>query len=417
MREFDMKQPLKRALSILLASCIGLLLVPWYGATIVDARQANQGLQGGWAVNDSGQIQFTHSLSSEYPFMQQAGAGWVRINFRLGACFSDWTTPTANCQTTAYAPTATAIYDTIVSTALNDHLQVLGLLSNESWPGSQTEWTANNAENTSGDGSNSYISSFASSAAGYLATHFAGKITQWEVWNEPNAWTNNPSPGVFTGGSFIYPSNFAWLLAQSYSAIKSASASDVVVSGGLFGTDPSGAPATVVVNGVRRNVVKHASVSLAATTTGCTSTEPSGAAYLCSTYQMGISQAGWKAGAYPLDAVGQHLYINISGLTTSSNVSAYLSDVRNAYVFYEGAATAKKTQVTEVGWSTASVTNHVQAANLQTAFQTFKGVAYVGRAYWFDVQDIPEANLFYGLVTGNGTQKPAFGAYQKYATY
>src|SRR5258708_27838993 len=99
--------------------------------------------------------------------MQQAGAGWVRINFRLGACFSDWITPTTTCENTAYAPTATAIYDRIVSTALNDHLAVLGLLSNESWPGSQTEWTASNSENIGGHGPNSDIQSFSAAAARY----------------------------------------------------------------------------------------------------------------------------------------------------------------------------------------------------------------------------------------------------------
>src|SRR5258707_5774939 len=223
-----------------------------------EAAQRNQGLQGGWAVNDSGQIQFTHSLSSEYAIIQQAGAGWVRIIVRLGACFSDWTTPTTTCQRTAYARTASSIYDTVVNDALSNHLTVLGLLSNESWPGTQGDWTANNTENTGGDGSNAYIQDFAASAAGYLATHFTGKITQWEVWNEPNAWTSNPSPGVYTGGSYIYPSNFAWLLKDSYTAIKNASASDVVISGGRCGTDPSGTPATVVVNGVPRQVIKHA---------------------------------------------------------------------------------------------------------------------------------------------------------------
>jgi hypothetical protein len=397
-------------------------VLAWGNPAVASPAQGHQGLQGGWAVNDSGQIQFTHSLSSEYAFMQQAGAGWVRVNFRLGACFSDWTTPTTTCQSTAAGATATAIYDTIVTTALNDHLAVLGLLSNESWPGSQTDWTANNAENTGGNGSNSYTTAFASSAAGYLATHFAGKITQWEVWNEPNAWTSNPTPGVFTGGSFIYPSNFAWLLSQSYTAIKNASSANVVISGGLFGTDPSGAAATVVVNGTQRQVIKHASVnsgsvSAAAAAAACTSTVPSGASYLCNTYQMGISHANWQAGAYPLDAIGQHLYINISAVTSSSNVSTYLQDVRNAYAFYEGSATAKKTQVTEVGWSTASVSNHVQAQNLQTAFQTFKSTSYVGRAFWFDAQDIPEAKLFYGLVTSTGTQKPSLMAYQKYAAF
>jgi Glycosyl hydrolase catalytic core len=179
----------------------------------------------------------------------------------------------------------------------------------------------------------------------------------------------------------------------------------------------------VLVNGTRQSVVKHASGKSTFATAGgassvtCTSSVPSGASYLCDTYQMGTAEAGWTVGAYPLDAVGQHLYINYNTTTTSSNIATYLSDVRNAYLAYEGGATTKTTQVTEVGWSTASVSARVQAQNLQTAFATFKSATYVARAYWFDVQDIPEGSLYYGLVNTSGTQKQAFGAYQKYATY
>ena len=389
------------------------------GADLSEAAQGNQGLQGGWAVNDSGQVQFLHSLSSQYPLMQQAGAGWVRVNFRLGQCFTDWTTVGCNGQT------ALQTYDTVIANAVNAHLSVLGLLSNESWPGTQSDWTANNEENNPGStGNNAYVQAFAASAASPLATHFANKITQWEVWNEPNAWTSNPSPGIFSGGSFIYPSNFAWLLKLSYAAIKQASASSppLVISGGLFGTDPSGTPASVVVHGTVQHVIKHASAGLPATASTassatCTSSLPSGAAYLCSTYQMGITYAGWTATRYPLDAVGQHLYVDSGSTTSSSKISSYLQDVRNAYVFYEGQSTTKKSQVTEVGWSTAFVSNRVQAQNLQTAFQAFQPTTFLARGYWFSVQDVPEASLYYGLTTSTGTQKPSFGRYQRYATY
>jgi hypothetical protein len=61
----------------------------------------------------------------------------------------------------------------------------------------------------------------------------------------------------------------------------------------------------------------------------------------------------------------------------------------------------------------------VQARNLQTAFGAFRSLSFVGRAFWFSVQDIPEAGrgIFYGLVDGDGAKKPSFGAYQSYATY
>jgi endoglucanase len=348
------------------------LLTPWPD----QVPQGNQGLQGGWPVDNKGNVDFTHSLSSQLGYIQQAGAGWVRINFRLGSCFSGWTSVGCN------GKTALQTYDQVVQNALDNKLQILGLLSNESWPGKQADWTANNAENAGGNGDNPYIDNFAQNGAAVLAAHFSSQVSQWEVWNEPNAWTSNPSPGVYTGGSFLYPSNFAWLLTQSYRAIKAANPTATVISGGLFSHDGD-----------------------------------TGSGYLSSTYDMGTMYAGWTDGAYPLDGIGQHLYIDQSGSTSGDSLFASLQDLRDTYLAYEGADTSKSTYITEVGWSTASVSASIQAQNLQIAYTTFQSTGYVAQAYWFSVQDIPEAGLFYGLVDTNGVQKPAFPAYQQYATY
>ena len=75
------------------------------------------------------------------------------------------------------------------------------------------------------------------SAAGLLAGHFEGRVTAWEVWNEPNAWGFFDAVGHIWGSSFIYRSNFAWLLKEAYPAIKTAShGSAAVVSGAVLGT-------------------------------------------------------------------------------------------------------------------------------------------------------------------------------------
>jgi hypothetical protein len=139
---------------------------------------------------------------------------------------------------------------------------------------------------------------------------------------------------------------------------------------------------------------------------------------------MGQSKAGWKKGAYPLDAIGQHLYVDQAGLTTTSKLTSYLQDVRNAYVAFEGASTPKKTQITEFGWVANPGSSGYQseaarqAQNVQTAYTTFRSTSFVTRADYFAVQDVPEGNVFYGLVQGDGTTfKPGFGAYQTWATY
>jgi hypothetical protein len=84
------------------------------------------------------------------------------------------------------------------------------------------------------NGLNRYIQSFDQRAAGVLASHFSASVTAWEIWNEPNAWSSNPSLGVYTGSSFMYPSNFAQLLTQTRAAVKSAAPGAIALSGGLL---------------------------------------------------------------------------------------------------------------------------------------------------------------------------------------
>src|ERR671931_1813723 len=40
-------------------------------------KPGNQGLQGGWAIDDSGSHNAYHSTSPQLPIIHQAGAGWV----------------------------------------------------------------------------------------------------------------------------------------------------------------------------------------------------------------------------------------------------------------------------------------------------------------------------------------------------
>lgn len=378
-----------------LAILLGLL--PW--TSLLAAGSVNQGLQGGWAVDNRGSVDFAHGLASQLALMQAAGAGWVRVNFRLGDCFHDWTSLGCN------GKTALQTYDTVVAAAQAHHLVVLGLLSNESWNGTQTDWTANNAENAGGNGDNPYIQSFASHAAAVLAAHFDGtngpQISHWEIWNEPNAWEAHPGPGVYTGGSFLYPSNFAWLLTWSDRTIKAANPTAVVISGGLYAheTSPSAVykPTSTVVP------------------SACSSSLSSGASYFCNTYAQGIAHAQWAAGKYPFDEVGQHLYVDQFGPTSSGKITAYLQDLHAAYLAYEGTQSTKPIDLTEVGWSTAHVSAQTQARNLRTAFAVFEQTTYIARAYWFNIQDLPEASLAFGLVGPGGTAKPAFTAYRQAA--
>src|SRR4051794_8343864 len=165
---------------VLAALVLGAALLGVPGSAQAGAGPGRHGLQGGWAVDDIGHINFVHSLSLQLGFMQQAGAGWVRIHFRLGACFDDWESPTYVCPD-ADAETALGIYDQVVDKAHAANLHVLGLITNESSRGDQAEWVAGNAERQGGNGDNAYVRRYARDVAGVLARHFADRVTVWEV--------------------------------------------------------------------------------------------------------------------------------------------------------------------------------------------------------------------------------------------
>lgn len=362
------------------------------GTPDAHAQEEHQGLQAGWAVDDRGNVNFTSSFSLQNRYMHEAEASWIRLNFRLGACFKDWVSRGCNGRT------ALETYDEVVEMATSHGFQVLGLVGHEAWHGSQDEWNANNAEHAGGDGDNPYLRHLGDDAAGVLATHFKDKIRYWEIWNEPNAWTERDERGRPQGGSFIYPSGFAWALTRSYEAIKLARPDAVVISGGLFGHDLGDA-------------------AILFSRAPCPTAMPSGADYLCATYERGLAHAGWQPGAYPFDHVGQHVYIDGGSATSEEKLRMYLEEIRDAYLLYEGAESPKTTHVTEFGWSTKDLSQELQAENLTIAFDTFRQVGYVARAYWFHAQDVPEAGLFFGLTEASGKKKKAFDVYQDVAAY
>lgn len=389
-----------RALLGLLSSLAALLvmaapLAPAARAAqpaVPDQPDEHQGVQAGWSIDDRGNVQFVSSFSFQSPVMHEAEASWVRINFRLGACFRDWTSVGCNGRT------ALATYDEVVDVALTNNLRVLALVGHEAWPGTQDGWTAGNAEHAGGTGDNPYLRRFADDAVAVLATQFSDRIGDWEIWNEPDAWTERDERGRPKGGSFIYPSNFAWVLTHAYATIKFTNPDAVVLSGGLFGND-LGDPVVLFAR------------------TPCPTALPSGGDYLCGTYERGIEHAGWGPGAFPFDHVGQHIYIDGGSVTSEERLRYYLDDLRDVYVSYEGSETTKMTHLTEFGWQTVSLSEEAQVENLLIAFDTFRQAGYVARAYWFHAQDVPEADLRYGLADNTGRRKRSLGAYQAAASY
>lgn len=333
------------------------------------ASASTIGIQGGQPISDSGTILLTGSVIDR---IVASGATIIRVNFRLGPYSQD---------TSQFYST----YDTIVNSLRSKGLQVVGLMSNESWKGSQTDWTANNWEHTGKDGNNTYIDQFCYAFV-RMAKHWEGKIQYWEIWNEPNAYSTSSSPGVYQGSTYLYPSNFAAMLTQCHSQVHYYNHINVqIISGGLFGH---------TINGYN--------------------TSSSGADYLDSTYYTGTQYTGkfsWaKAayGSYPLDAIGEHLYVDQNGSLNTSGLNSYIDAVHAVITKWEGANTTKKTWITEFGWTTKAVSEAVQSGNLSSAWNILKKKSYIAQSLWFQLDDNPPSQLYFGIYRTDGSKKPSW---------
>jgi hypothetical protein len=360
----------------ILQTIVGLLLLAAPG------RAAGpHGVDIGWSVNNDGTILLT---SAKCATLSQAGTGWLRVSMRLIPGHDTWD------------PTLFGLYDTAIDNCRRGGLQVILLIDGESWRGGQAAWTSNNFEHTGNSGDNDYLEGYAYGAVVPIVQHFRDRTRIFELWNEPNAWTRSPAPGVYEGGSFIYPSNFAALLTDSWLAIHVVNdINDVqLVAGGVFGHSIG-------------NVYSYSRA---------------GAQYLDDTYNVGINAIGSFAwvmhayGSYPLDGIGQHIYIDQGRLTTTDHVSQYLQWVRQAYTRYEGDASPKQVFITELGWTTASVSPETQAANLDIAFQAIEATPWVRTTIWFNWQD-GGGSFRYGVVDSSGNPKPSYEAYGYHERY
>lgn len=346
-----MKKMLCIILSILLLAC----------STMVGYGAGSQGIQYGQPMADDGTVLITDQVANA---LAATGAGVIRVNFRTGNYGTD---------TAAWY----SKFDEIVDRLRSKGFTIIGCLNYETlWtPNGQADWCANNVEHGGSNGYNNYIDAFGYMAA-RIAGHFNGRVKYWEIWNEPNCYSSGDG-STFTGGYFIYPSNFAALLGHVYTQLKYYNNFDCeIISGGLLGHDIAG--------------INY---------------ESSGAQYLSDTYYMGTTYGSWNwiqanAGTYPLNHIGQHIYLSQGGPASSSNISTYCDWVRGAYTAYEGSGTSKKTFMTEFGWETPAVTEQVQANNIDTAYNTFYSKSYMENATWFFLQDGP--GLTFGLFRSSG---------------
>ena len=104
-------------------------------------------------------------------------------------------------------------YDRMVDTLCANGMSVLGVINHE---------TLVRQDYNDETVAEAYREEF-TSAAEFTAKRFAGRITYWEVWNEPN----------LAEGPYVDPVRYAPLLNDTSQAIKSANSQAQIVFGGL----------------------------------------------------------------------------------------------------------------------------------------------------------------------------------------
>ncbi|GAC1634899.1 MAG: hypothetical protein NVS4B6_00990 [Mycobacterium sp.] len=241
--------------------------------------------------------------------------------------------------------------DTIVSAANARGMSVIGMI--DETPG----WAATKGTPAlSGPpASDATFAAFASK----LATRYAGKISAYEIWNEPNSktfWSTGPNPAAYTQ-----------LLKAAYTAIKAADPNASVLAGAL-----SSIPTT--------------------------STSMNPVSFLNAMYADG-------AKGY-FDELSFHPY-STSEFSVGSNVAGQplneLQAMRNLMI--ANGDTSKQIWATEYGLPSYPYGQTKQATYIQDFLTKWRSISWVGPEYIYTAQDY--SNSTFGVWTTGWTAKPA----------
>lgn len=293
------------------------------------------------------------------------GTGSVRVNFRLDSGAISWN---AN---------QLAMYDQVISNARNAGLEVLGLFSNETVAGGQVAWN----DDGDGDGVNGYVTDFANTAQ-FLVDRYQTDIRTFEIWNEPNAWSN---PGYASdpqnaGGTYILPRVYANLLSETYRSLADSALVGPegvqLTTGGLLAHDIGGSFSTAMP--YMQQVYDQASV-------------------------WG-SFEGEFGRQYPWDNFGYHFYISQGSALETEQIADYFNAVRSGQAANNDSADV---MVTEFSWQTVGTnTQELQRDNMATAYDYMESQSYIKRTYWYQWTD--DVTGAWGLVDGVGQPKLSY---------
>jgi hypothetical protein len=318
-----------------------------------------------WGGNGAGVYNLANGLSEPYAnAIDQAGPGAMRFGFRID------TQQTWN-------DALLSQYDALVEKAREHGIDLLGIVLYESTTLGQADWN----NDPDGDGMNAYVQTFVDTIK-MLMMRYGDTIKHWEIWNEPNCWSNSNyrNDPQHAGCYYILPRVYAKLLAETF-----VQAHDVIaqknlhlVTGGLFAHDIGGgfSPASD---------------------------------YMTEVYQQGPwdwMQAHYGR-RYPWDAFGYHIYIDQGGATSAAHLSQYLDAIAATRQQFGDSAPI---WMTEFGWETDRVSEAQQASNLDTALGVFEGRGEIERYFFFKVDDYAH----FGIYRSDWSAKPAVGVLQSH---
>jgi hypothetical protein len=217
------------------------------------------------------------------------------------------------------------------------------------------------------------------------ASRHYSTVHYWMIWGEVTREGNfNPMPP----NSPVGPERYALLLEAAYGALKSVSPSNIVIGGMTFTVGIMGAP----------EFIKRMRL-------------PDGAPPRMDYYGHNPYSTRYPKLSEPYEP-------QVRDIDDIETLHDELADA------YRGHGSTPKLWLSEFGISSNKsnrafdyyVSRPVQAQWLTAAFKLADSVPYVAGLGWYDLLDEPSSvsgNLTEGLMTENGTPKPAFYAYQK----
>ena len=204
----------------------------------------------------------------------------------------------------------------------------------------------------------------------FVVKHFAGRVDQFEVWNEWNiGGGGTPDQRKARYGS---PEDYARVLRAGYAAVKSENPSALVLGGAFAGYD----------------------------------------------YKW-IEAFGRAGGFSSLDGFSAHPYVFAEGRKGTPESAFRHLDELKALIDRLAPGRNLRVYITEAGWPVHAGANGVSEQTVATYATQFlqlaKSRAWIGGVWWYDLFDDGDESSNtehrFGLITRSGTRRPAFNSF------